>query len=123
MAGFKNSVLVAVFILGFNTTTYVHAQVEAVSLQQTKEQAPIWIDVRTPAEFESGHVSDAINIEYQNLGSAIMSIAPNKGTPINLYCRSGRRSEIARQTLLNMGYTNVINQGAYESVKKTLTKN
>ncbi|GAA4408534.1 hypothetical protein GCM10011450_00010 [Advenella faeciporci] len=123
MAGFKNSVLVAVFILGFNTTTYVHAQVEAVTSQQTKEQAPIWIDVRTPAEFESGHVSDAINIEYQNLGSAIMSIVPNKDASINLYCRSGRRSEIARQTLLNMGYTNVTNKGAYESVKKTLTKN
>lgn len=122
MAGFKNSVLVAVFILGLNTT-YVHAQVEAVSSLQTKEQAPIWIDVRTPAEFESGHVSDAINIEYQNLGSAIMSIVPNKDASINLYCRSGRRSEIARQTLLNMGYTNVTNKGAYESVKKTLTKN
>lgn len=125
MAEFKYSVLVTVFLLGLSTTTYVHAEAEAeaVSSLQNSEQAPVWIDVRTPAEFASGHRTDAVNIEYQNLGSAIMSIAPNKDAPINLYCRSGRRSEIARQTLLNMGYTNVINQGAYESVKKTLTKN
>jgi len=123
MAEFKYSVLVTVFLLGLSTTTNVHAEAEAVSSLQNSEQAPVWIDVRTPAEFASGHRTDAVNIEYQNLGSAIMSIAPNKDAPINLYCRSGRRSEIARQTLLNMGYTNVINQGAYESVKKTLTKN
>lgn len=123
MTGFKNLICGTVFLLSLGAGTYVYAHIEEVGLQQTSEQAAVWIDVRTPAEYASGHRADAINIEYQNLGSAIMSIAPNKDVPINLYCRSGRRSEIARQTLLDMGYTNVINQGAYESVKKTLTKN
>ena len=123
IATLKYIVLASALLFGLGATVYVHVQAETVGIQKIKEAEAIWIDVRTPAEFESGHVSDALNIEYQNLGSAIVSIAPDKNAPINLYCRSGRRSEIAKQTLLNMGYTNVINKGAYDMVKKMVTQN
>lgn len=123
MGTLKNTVLALALLFSLGATVYDHAQAQTVEVQKIKEAEAIWIDVRTPAEFETGHVNDALNIEYQNLGSAIMSIAPDKNAPINLYCRSGRRSEIARQTLLNMGYTNVINKGAYDMVKKMVTQN
>ena len=48
----------------------------------------------------------------------IVRLAPDKDTPITLYCRSGRRSEAARQTLLGMGYTQVTNAGGYEELKQ-----
>lgn len=119
MAGqLRLSVLASVLLIALGVTVHVHALAENVKQGQQQERKVIWVDVRTPAEFESGHLSEAINIEYQNIGLEITSIAPNKTTPINLYCRSGRRSEIARQTLLKMGYTNVINQGSYEMAKK-----
>ena len=41
-------------------------------------------------------------------------MAPDKDTPVVLYCRSGRRSSIAQERLLEMGYRQVINAGGYQ---------
>ena len=84
---------------------------------QAVEQAAIWIDVRTAAEFADGHLPGAINIPYERIDAGIATVAADKTTPINVYCRSGRRSEIARQTLLKMGYTDVVNKGSYRNLR------
>ncbi|KAF2745666.1 hypothetical protein M011DRAFT_379211, partial [Sporormia fimetaria CBS 119925] len=75
----------------------------------------ILIDVRTPAEFATGFLSfkdtKAINIEYQNIEqlpeivSQLRSIIVKTSDTITLYCRSGRRSNIALQTLRALGYS------------------
>lgn len=78
----------------------------------------LWIDVRTPKEHEEGHLVDSLNVPVDVIGQKIESIQPNKNAPIHLYCRSGRRAEVARTTLVQMGYTNVINHGGYEDLKK-----
>ncbi|WP_297957790.1 rhodanese-like domain-containing protein [uncultured Neisseria sp.] len=76
----------------------------------------IWIDVRTPEEFKEGHLKDAINIPVDQIGARIGSVSPDKSAPVNLYCRSGRRSEAALQELKKMGYTNVTNHGGYQDL-------
>ena len=48
----------------------------------------------------------------------IKSVSPDKNAPVNLYCRSGRRAEVALAELKKAGYTNVTNHGGYEDLVK-----
>nr|WP_314765523.1 rhodanese-like domain-containing protein [uncultured Neisseria sp.] len=88
---------------------------EKTAAQPAKAKG-IWIDVRTPEEFKEGHLKDAINIPVDQIGARIGSVSPDKSAPVNLYCRSGRRSEAALQELKKMGYTNVTNHGGYQDL-------
>ncbi|MBV2133058.1 rhodanese-like domain-containing protein [Pseudomonas sp. MAP12] len=80
----------------------------------------VLIDVRTSEEFAAGHLQGARLIPHYRIGAEISALAPDKNTPIVLYCRSGRRSNIARQTLLQLGYTQVVDAGSYEQLKADL---
>ena len=80
----------------------------------------IIIDVRTPKEFELGHVESAINIEWQDIASVENST--NKDNRIFLYCRSGNRSQKATDILINIGYKDVINLGSIKEASKFLNK-
>ena len=64
------------------------------------------VDVRTPQEFASGHVPGAINIPYEEIGKRASEIGP-PSTPVVLYCRTGRRSEIAAGALQKAGFSKV----------------
>ena len=75
---------------------------------------PVWVDVRTTQEFDDGHVAQAVNIGYEAIGEGIGSVTTDKDALIYVYCRSGRRSEIAKNTLENLGYTRVINIGGLD---------
>lgn len=76
------------------------------------------IDVRTPEEFDSGHLDGAINIPYEEIRTKIKEAVPDKKKTVTVYCRSGNRSSAAQKTLKSMGYENVINGGAYGTLKK-----
>ncbi|WP_158224700.1 rhodanese-like domain-containing protein [Agaribacterium haliotis] len=78
----------------------------------------LWVDVRSASEFSSGHLPTAINIEYSRIIEGVEQHNFNKNTELRLYCRSGRRAEIAKQKLISLGY-NAENYGAY---KKLLTQ-
>ncbi len=80
------------------------------------EKMTIWIDVRTAEEFAQGHIAGSINIPYEIIGSEIGSITRDVDSDIRVYCRSGRRSGVAMDTLKGMGYANVINEGGYEDL-------
>lgn len=73
-----------------------------------------WIDVRSPDEFSENHVPAARNIPYDQIGSEIAALGLSKDQPIYLYCRSGRRAGLAKETLDALGYTNVVNVGGLE---------
>ncbi len=77
-----------------------------------KEKNYIVIDVRTKEEYDTGHVKDSLNIPYDEIEE---SIDLDKSKPILVYCRSGKRSSIAYQTLLSLGYE-VFDLGAYDTV-------
>jgi phage shock protein E len=69
------------------------------------------IDVRTPAEWETGHLTDAKHIEWQVIDKKITDLTKDKNTTIYVYCRSGNRSGKAKKILDQLGYTNVVNAG------------
>lgn len=74
------------------------------------------IDVRSAQEYASGHVDDARNIPHDIIGAKIDSLTSNKTAQILLYCRSGNRSGAAKQTLVGLGYSNVVNAGGYDAL-------
>lgn len=77
----------------------------------------ILIDVRTAGEYSGGHLDRAINIPYDEIGQRIGEHVQDKEGDITLYCRSGRRSAIAKETLDGLGYKRVRDAGAYTKLK------
>ena len=65
------------------------------------------IDVRTEEEFQSGHIENASNIQWQNI--SIIQEKITKDKKIYLYCRSGNRSQKATDILIKLGYEDVLN--------------
>jgi len=61
------------------------------------------LDVRTPDEYAAGYVPGAVNIPYDQLASRLAEVP--KDREVVVYCRSGRRAEIAGQVLAGQGYT------------------
>lgn len=92
------------------------------TLRAAEPADAIWIDVRTAEEHQESAIAGHPNILYTEIGDRIASVAADKDAPIYLYCRSGRRSGIAKETLEQMGYTNVTNAGGIEDVRKQITQ-
>ena len=81
---------------------------------------PLVIDVRSQQEWSGGHIEGAILIPHTEIAERITEAAPDKAQSIYLYCRSGRRSGIAKRVLEQMGYTNVENLGSIKDARKRL---
>ncbi len=100
---------------------------EQITPQQAKaimdaESDYIIIDARTEEEFAEGHIENAILIPEYEIADRAEKELPNKKQLILVYCRSGRRSKIASEELVKLGYTNVKEFGGiidwpYETVK------
>jgi phage shock protein E len=78
------------------------------------------IDVRTQAEWNKGHLKGAILIPYDRIREKIGNVVINKSQRIYLYCRTGRRSQIAKETLNKMGYKDVVNLGSLEDASRIM---
>ena len=74
-----------------------------------------WIDVRSSEEFSEEHVPDALNIPYEEIDAGVTRLGLQKDDVIYLYCRSGRRSGIAKDSLDKLGYTQVVNLGGLDA--------
>ena len=81
---------------------------------QTKaqEMGVITLDVRTPSEFMEGHLVNAINIDAENPSYVTEIEKLDKEATYAVYCRSGRRSAIAVQTMKDAGFKNLFNMKA-----------
>jgi phage shock protein E len=82
----------------------------------------VWIDVRTPAEFERGHLPNATLIPYDSIEKGIAGLNLAKDTPIYLYCAVGGRAEKAKQTLEAIKYTQVTNVGGLDDARTRVQK-
>ena len=67
----------------------------------------IVLDTREKDEFDEGHIPGAILIPYTEIENKAEEMIPDKDKLILVYCRSGRRSKIAAESLAKLGYTNV----------------
>ncbi|MCK6694778.1 MAG: rhodanese-like domain-containing protein, partial [Thermoanaerobaculia bacterium] len=79
------------------------------------QNGAIILDVRTPEEFNSGHVEGALNIPVQILQGKIADLK-KKGKPIIAVCRSGARSGMAVGMLKNAGIE-AYNGGPWNTLK------
>lgn len=76
--------------------------------QKLTDKAPIvLLDVRTQEEFDNGHIPGALLLPYDEIDQKALQLLPEKEREIIIYCRSGRRSAIAKDSLEALGYTNV----------------
>ncbi len=85
---------------------------EQITPQQAKELMESYpdaviLDVREQDEYDSGHIKNAILIPHTEIKTQANEKLPDKNQLILVYCRSGRRSKIASESLVNLGYTNV----------------
>ena len=71
----------------------------------------VLLDVRTPQEYQEGHIPESKNVPLQQLDN-IASVAKNKDIPLFVYCYSGSRSRQATGILQRMGYSKVNNIGS-----------
>ena len=67
----------------------------------------IILDVREQDEFDEGHIPGAMLISYTEIEQKAEDMLPDKDKLILVYCRSGRQSKIAAESLADLGYTNV----------------
>ncbi len=79
---------------------------EAKKIMDSGEEHII-LDVREQNEFDEGHIPDAILIPYTEIENKAEDMLPDKNAQILVYCRSGRRSKIAAEGLIKLGYTNI----------------
>lgn len=79
---------------------------EAKEIMDSQE-GYIILDVRAQEEYEEGHIPGAIVIPHTEIEDRAEEELPDKGQLILIYCRSGRRSKIAAETLAELGYTNI----------------
>ncbi|NCB61250.1 MAG: rhodanese-like domain-containing protein [Gammaproteobacteria bacterium] len=77
------------------------------------------IDVRTAAEYTIEHADGATNIEYQQIVTGAQLAGIEKQDTVRLYCRSGRRAEIAKALLMQNGYQKVENLGSLQEAKNS----
>ncbi len=73
------------------------------------------LDARGPGEFKEKHIANAINIPHTEVGEKALLLIPNKDTIILVYCKSGGRSKMAAEALINLGYTNVYDFGGIDT--------
>lgn len=71
------------------------------------------VDVRTPAEFATGHVPGAINIPHDQMAKRHSEIGP-PSTPVLLYCKTGRRTDVAERALRAQGFSTIYDMEAYQ---------
>lgn len=78
-------------------------------IEELEKQGAIIIDVRSPQEFEEGHLRNAICIPDYEIMQKIEEVVPDKEQTIIVYCSSGYRSKKIQKKLENRGYTKVYN--------------
>ena len=94
---------------------------EAKKIMDSGEEHII-LDTREQDEYDEGHIEGAILIPYTEIENKAEEMLPDKDKLILVYCRSGRRSKIAAESLAKLGYANVKEFGGiidwkYEVVK------
>lgn len=86
---------------------YMNITAEEAKQIMDTEEGYIILDVRTQEEYDEGHIPGAILIPNTKIEARAEEELPEKDQLILVYCRSGRRSKIAAEALVEQGYTNI----------------
>jgi rhodanese-related sulfurtransferase len=102
----------------FNALKQLLGLAPKVDYKQLMKNGAQIIDVRTPGEFQGGHIKGAVNIPLQNISSQMSRIRKDK--PVITCCASGMRSASAKSILTSKGYSEVYNGGGWLSLDSKL---
>ena len=107
---------------GGGSATYDQISGAEAKALMDSESGYIIIDARTQEEYDQGHIPGAILIPEYEIADRAEKELPDKNQLSLVYCRSGRRSKIAAEELVKLGYTNVKEFGGiidwkYETVR------
>ena len=105
----------------YNPIEYFQEELKPEYIKLTSQEAKakmsnevIILDVRTQEEFDEGHIKNAILLPDYQIETQIENAIIDKNQTILVYCRTGRRSEIASKKMIGMGYTKVFDFGGIE---------
>ncbi len=76
------------------------------------------IDVRSPGEYQTGHIKGSINIPVDQLQQHLLKLKKDK--PVITCCASGMRSGMAKRVLLSNGFTEVHNGGGWSGLQQKI---
>lgn len=103
-------------------TQFAIGQIESKPISEFNgydETIELLLDVRTPAEFNAGYISGAVNIDWlsEEFNQKIQHLDKNK--KIYVYCKKGGRSLKSQERLADLGFKNVVNlEGGYDAFSK-----
>ena len=113
----KKLILIILAMLGLtacgqdmeNVQEAVYVNITALQAKEImdSEEGFIILDTRTREEYEESHIPGAILIPYDEILEKAEGVLTDKDQLILVYCRSGRRSKLAAQDLVKLGYTNI----------------
>jgi phage shock protein E len=98
-------------------------QISLKDAQAHLKSGALVIDVRTPAEFNSGHLPGTINLPLDGIEASLPRRVQDKNQVLLLHCQSGMRSGIAVKKLKRLGYSNAYNLGSYGNAAQVVTRN
>ena len=117
MMGWKQLVLLFITVLlltacGQNKENTQEGIYMNISAQEAKkimdtEEGYVILDVREQEEYDEKHIPGAIVIPHLEIANRAEEVLTDKNQLILVYCRSGRRSKIAAEALIELGYTNI----------------
>lgn len=115
MKQYFNFLIFVLFLSACNQSKTIHI----TEFSQNDIKNGILVDVRTPIEFNTGHLNKALNINFLEKGfvSAFDTIPKTK--TIFVYCKKGGRSAKAKQLLDSLGYKKVVDLlGGYDALER-----
>lgn len=91
------------------------AEYHKITPEEAKEKMDagdvVVVDVRTQAEYDEGHIENAVLVPNESIGDTMPAALPDLDATLLVYCRSGRRSKEASEKLVALGYRNVYDFG------------
>lgn len=110
-----------VFLVAISGCSYEEGSVymnigpkEAKKLMEELDEF-VLLDARSEEEFSEGHIPGAIVIPHDEISERAESKISEKDVPVFVYCRSGRRSKLAAEALLELGYEKIYEFGGINS--------
>jgi len=103
-------VFIAISLLaGYAIASPPTGDISAAELEQqlTANTAPLILDVRSVDEYDAGHLPTATNIPHTEIADRLTELPADHDAEIIIYCRSGRRAAMAKETLENAGFSNI----------------
>lgn len=102
------SLSVLVYAVGVGSEPSATVGAQTLMAQIEANNAPLILDVRSPAEFAGGHIPGAVNLPYRALPEGMATLSMQPGQAVVVYCERGVRAAIAENSLKAAGIDNIV---------------